>query len=74
MADWLCSTKLKENTVVSSMVWGVVLFWFWFYHVCFIYAKHGAEEVDNGETSRRQKRNPYVKPVLFSQRIKKGVT
>ena len=32
------------------------------------------EEVDNGETSRRQKRNPYVKPVLFSQRIKKGVT
>ena len=56
------------------MVWGVVLFWFWFYHVCFIYAKHGAEEVDNGETSKRQKRNPYVKPVLFSQRIKKGVT
>ena len=26
------------------------------------------------KTSRRQKRNPYVKPVVFSQRIKKGVT
>ena len=53
MADQLWSTELKENTMVSSMVFGFfVLFCF----LCFIYSRLEAEEVGNQETSRRQKK------------------